>query len=232
MLQARGADLPEAQGEMVGDVDTDAMLKELSTRGVSVPADGKGAPQYVPPGMGGSAPSGQLFGGPGGKCTFCGRSQNASSAVAVRPKTPGEIARQGGDWRAAMQPKQREARQAYRELMKAKNRAPKGKRVLAIKAPPPPPADAGAAPDLPTETMEPPPQPAPPLEAPAPVKAKPEKTEQQKEAQRAYKERMKAKGHMPAKSRGKAKAKAPAEAAPPKPEEQAWSPHRQRASQP
>jgi len=237
-LMERGSKIPEVEGEILdqGVADTDAMLKELEERGVSGPPDGKpGAPpQYVPPGMGGgdggAKPSSQLFGGPNAQCRFCGRSQSlvdSGAAAAARPKTPGEIARQGGDWRASMAPKQREARQAYRELMKAKNRAPKRQpgessssspNVLQIEGPKQPQDSAPA-----NRAEEPPPQPAPPPGAPpdsgseaAPPppqtdKAAQSKSEQQKAAQQAYKERMKAKGYAPTRSRGKKSNAAPAQ---------------------
>jgi len=200
-LQARGAEIPEVEGKAAGGsggTSTDAMLVELASRGVSVPHSGPGgAPLYVPPGMGGSrAASGQVFGGAAGQCRFCGRSwqglESGASTAVARPATPGEIAKQGGDWRSAMQPKQREARQKYRELMKARNRGPprrraemhKSKMIEAPSAPPDPPKttmlDAGAEPigdaatPTPTATattatpVEPPPQPAPPHGAPPP----------------------------------------------------------------
>ena len=181
-----------------GGTSTDAMLAELASRGVSVPHSGPGgAPQYVPPGMGGSgAASGQVFGGAAGQCRFCGRSwqglESGASTVVAQPLTPGEIAKQGGDWRSAMQPKQREARQKYRELMKARNRGPprrraemhKSKMIEAPSAPLDPPkttmldADAEPIGDVATPTptatattatpVEPPPQPAPPHGAPPP----------------------------------------------------------------
>jgi hypothetical protein len=126
-----------------------------------------------------------------------------------------------------MAPKQREARQAYRELMKAKNRAPKRQpgessssspNVLQIEGPTQPHDSAPA-----DRAEEPPPQPAPPPGAPpdsgseaAPPppqtdKAAQSKSEQQKAAQQAYKERMKAKGYAPTRSRGKKSNAAPAQ---------------------
>ena len=112
-----------------------------------------------------------------------------------------------------MAPQQREARQAYRELMKAKNRAPKqrpDRRQL--------PLDNREDLKRIQNEPEPPPQPAPPPgDPPAPASEKQsqvpdeqltptataDKSEQQRAARQAYKERMQSKGYTPSKTRGK-----------------------------
>ncbi len=111
-----------------------------------------------------------------------------------------------------MAPKQREARRAYRELMKAKQRLPKQR--------PGPRLTQNQGDGLPQtqEPPEPPPQPAPPSgEPPAPafkqqahVAQQPtaalsaaDLSEQQKAARQAYKARIKSKGYAPSKRHGK-----------------------------